>query len=167
MDNHLAAKLVPLEKIRPDVSIAVCRWVMHLLQLNPDDRPVDARAAMDLLNIARATKDEEITETISTAKTVVPVVTTANPVMAPRALEHTEQIISTRPEQRRVASQPISAAQPATRGRYKPKEKKNSEINKGLVAILAISIITLFVVIAMIFNDTQRRPVSPKLTQEK
>ena len=95
MNNHLSGKAVALEDMRPDIPIAVCRWVMSLIALHPGERPDDALAAMEQLQQAKETSDKSVTDSIHTAKLVVPVIETAQPTMQPRVLEHTQQIVST------------------------------------------------------------------------
>ncbi len=47
--GHLRHALAPLEELRPDVPVAVCRWVEHLMAVHPEDRPATAAEALDEL----------------------------------------------------------------------------------------------------------------------
>ena len=95
MSNHLAGKATPLEQLRPDFPIAVSRWVMRLMSQHPSDRPASAFDAMSELNAAREKANEEITDSIQTAKLAVPVVPAARPTQQSHVLQDTQQIIRT------------------------------------------------------------------------
>ena len=44
--SHLAGEPVPLEALRSDVPLGVCRWVMGLLSRQPEDRPASVAEAL-------------------------------------------------------------------------------------------------------------------------
>lgn len=44
--SHLDARVVPLETVRQDLPVPVCRWVMRLLSRKPEDRPGSAAEAL-------------------------------------------------------------------------------------------------------------------------
>lgn len=46
IDSHLDARAVPLEKMRQDLPVMVCRWVMRLLSRRLEDRPGSAVEAL-------------------------------------------------------------------------------------------------------------------------
>lgn len=46
MNAHLQHKVIPLEKIRPDLSPSICQWVMWLINRDIAHRPTDARDAL-------------------------------------------------------------------------------------------------------------------------
>lgn len=47
MASHLQNDMVPLERYRPDLSPWICNWVKWLLQRRMQDRPADAKVALD------------------------------------------------------------------------------------------------------------------------
>ncbi|MGB6220771.1 protein kinase domain-containing protein [Haloferula sp.] len=47
MTAHLFHRLTPLHDLRPDVPESICTWIDSLMARNMDDRPADARAALD------------------------------------------------------------------------------------------------------------------------
>lgn len=47
MNAHLQHRVTPLEKLRPDMSPSICQWVMWLINREMENRPVDARAALE------------------------------------------------------------------------------------------------------------------------
>lgn len=46
MNAHLQHKVIPLEKVRPDLSPSICQWVMWLINRDIAHRPADARDAL-------------------------------------------------------------------------------------------------------------------------
>jgi len=46
MNAHLQHKVIPLEKVRPDLSPSICQWVMWLINRDIAHRPTDARDAL-------------------------------------------------------------------------------------------------------------------------
>lgn len=53
MRNHLAHQVTPLHEIRPDLPRPIADWVMRLISRQPNQRPLDARAALEELQAAR------------------------------------------------------------------------------------------------------------------
>ncbi len=47
MAAHLYHQLTPLHDLRPDVPESICTWIDSLMARQMDDRPADARAALD------------------------------------------------------------------------------------------------------------------------
>lgn len=47
MASHLQHHVVPLKQVRPDLPDWLCHWVMWLISREMDDRPSDARMALD------------------------------------------------------------------------------------------------------------------------
>ena len=47
MTAHLYHQLTPLHDLRPDVPVSICTWIDSLMARQMDDRPADARAALD------------------------------------------------------------------------------------------------------------------------
>jgi serine/threonine protein kinase len=47
MTAHLQHRLVPLQQLRPDVPDCICAWLERLMARNMEDRPADAREALD------------------------------------------------------------------------------------------------------------------------
>ncbi|MCB1232549.1 MAG: protein kinase [Verrucomicrobiae bacterium] len=47
MNAHLQHRVTPLEKLRPDMSPSICQWVMWLINREMENRPADARDALD------------------------------------------------------------------------------------------------------------------------
>ncbi|NNE91902.1 MAG: serine/threonine protein kinase [Verrucomicrobiales bacterium] len=47
MNAHLQHRVTPLEKLRPDMHPSVCQWVMWLINRDMDNRPTDARQALE------------------------------------------------------------------------------------------------------------------------
>lgn len=55
MENHLQGRVEPLNPCRPDLSPALCAWVMGLIARRPEDRPESAlRALADLQGLTAA-----------------------------------------------------------------------------------------------------------------
>lgn len=50
--NHLKHRCDPIHKHRPDVPEAVADWLMRMISRNPDDRPSDAREALETFEAA-------------------------------------------------------------------------------------------------------------------
>ena len=46
MNAHLQHKVIPLDKIRPDLSPSICHWVMWLINRDIAHRPADAKEAL-------------------------------------------------------------------------------------------------------------------------
>ncbi len=157
MTNHLKGKAVPLEDLRPDMPIAVCRWVMSLMALHPGDRPANALVAMEGLEAAKRVSNESITDSIPVAKMVVPVVTTAQPTLLPRVLEHTQQIVRTPvPKARVVPPHPIAGDSRISTSRYQPKPTKalNKKLVYGMIGAITVLVLALGFVI---FADRKQR----------
>ncbi len=53
MRNHLSHQVTPLHEIRPDLPRPIADWVMRLISRYPNQRPLDARAALEDLQAAR------------------------------------------------------------------------------------------------------------------
>ncbi|MEM7600044.1 MAG: serine/threonine-protein kinase [Verrucomicrobiota bacterium] len=51
--RHLEHDVKPLYLVRPDIPLIVSDWIMKLIEQSPDDRPVGARHALDLLERLR------------------------------------------------------------------------------------------------------------------
>jgi len=49
MNAHLEHRVTPLEILRPDLAPAICQWVMWMINRDIDNRPENAKAALDLL----------------------------------------------------------------------------------------------------------------------
>ncbi|MCB1233688.1 MAG: serine/threonine protein kinase [Verrucomicrobiae bacterium] len=47
MNAHLQHRVTPLEKLRPDLSPSICQWVMWLINREMENRPADAREALE------------------------------------------------------------------------------------------------------------------------
>lgn len=47
MTAHLNHQVIPLQELRPDVPESICSWIDTLMARQMDDRPADARAALD------------------------------------------------------------------------------------------------------------------------
>lgn len=47
MNAHLQHRVTPLDKLRPDMSPSVCQWVMWLINRDMENRPADARDALE------------------------------------------------------------------------------------------------------------------------
>ncbi len=47
MNAHLQHRVTPLDKLRPDMSPSVCQWVMWLINREMENRPADARDALE------------------------------------------------------------------------------------------------------------------------
>jgi serine/threonine protein kinase len=47
MTAHLFHRITPLHDLRPDVPESICAWIDSLMARQMDDRPTDARAALD------------------------------------------------------------------------------------------------------------------------
>jgi serine/threonine protein kinase len=156
MNNHLKGKAIPLEDLRPDLPIAVCRWVMSLMALHPGDRPNNALAAMEGLEAAKKVSNKTITDSISVAKLVVPVVATAQPTMQPRILEHTQQIVRTPvPKARVVPPHPQAGDSRLITSRYQPKPTKT--VNQKLLYGVIGSVAVLFVVMGVLISQDQKQ----------
>ncbi|MDF1753434.1 MAG: serine/threonine-protein kinase [Verrucomicrobiales bacterium] len=172
MNNHLAGKVVALENLRPDIPIAVCRWVMSLISLHPSERPNDALTALQSFIRAKKLTNESLTDSIPTAKLVVPVVATAQPVTQPRVLEDTRQIVSSPSPMTPVVprpSGPSSGDSKLITGRYQPKPKPEPVSRKaifGLVGSLAILIIVAGFVIAGDRRERKRIEEKERLALE-
>ena len=46
MASHLESLIVPLDKLRGDLPVPLCRWIMRLVSRRPEDRPESALAAL-------------------------------------------------------------------------------------------------------------------------
>ena len=44
--SHLESLIVPLDKLRGDLPVLLCRWIMRLVSRHPEDRPESALAAL-------------------------------------------------------------------------------------------------------------------------
>ncbi len=47
MNAHLQHRVTPLDKLRPDMSPSICQWVMWLINRDMENRPADARDALE------------------------------------------------------------------------------------------------------------------------
>ena len=65
MAAHLEHRVYPLEDIRPDLAPEICQWVMWLINREMDNRPDDARQAMEYFPRNPAmSKDNKLTEAL-------------------------------------------------------------------------------------------------------
>lgn len=151
MSNHSNANVTPLEDLRPDIPIAISRWVMSLIEPVPSDRPASALDAMKKLAEAKTITNESVTTTISAAKLVVPVVTSAQPTQNPLDLQHTSQIVTTPPPMATSVPVHSTGSQPVS-GRYKKKEVSHQP-SRGAVIGLAAAILALIGVFSFIMVD--------------
>ncbi|MCB1064726.1 MAG: protein kinase [Verrucomicrobiae bacterium] len=60
MRNHLSHQVTHLAEVRPDVPKPIADWVMRMIARYPNQRPVDAREALQEFQIARQTPATEI-----------------------------------------------------------------------------------------------------------
>lgn len=65
MEAHLAHRFLPLAEYRPDLPSAVCAWVERLFARRMDDRPVDARAALESFSVDPAIDEAQLREASS------------------------------------------------------------------------------------------------------
>ncbi|MDF1752442.1 MAG: serine/threonine-protein kinase [Verrucomicrobiales bacterium] len=154
MNNHSNGIVVNLEELRPDLPIAICRWVMSLISNNPDDRPESALKALEGLLKARETSNQSITDSIPTAKLAVPVVTTAQPTRSPVELLHTQQIISTpKPSTKSGVIPPHPTASKSAPAKRYPSQTSKPEPDRKLLYALGGSVLALIVVSIMIIAN--------------
>ncbi|MDF1811315.1 MAG: serine/threonine-protein kinase [Verrucomicrobiales bacterium] len=163
MNNHLAGKATPLEELRPDIPVAVSRWVMSLISMHPSERPDDALAALESLAAAKAVEKAPVADSSSAAKLVVPVVEVAQPGSRPKKLEDTQQIVS--------APAPIKPVIPAHSSsaagkRYIPKSNRRESVNPKILLGLTGSFMALVIVGGLIWAEDRRdRKNAAKLAQ--
>lgn len=87
--KHLGHDLPPLQKLAPHVPGWMCAWVMHLLAVDPEQRPRKAAAARELFERREAPNLPELpplSATPPTALNTPPVSLAAQPVSAPVVL---------------------------------------------------------------------------------
>lgn len=65
MTAHLYHQLTPLHDLRPDVPESICTWIDSLMARQMDDRPADARAALDTWCPDPIIDDKQIREVTS------------------------------------------------------------------------------------------------------
>ncbi len=160
MKNHLSGQVTPLEELRPDLPLAVSRWVMRLISRNPEDRPHSAYDAMMALNEARKTPNEKITDRIPEAKPAVPTVVEARPTNNPQVLQETGQIIRTPIPSGKTGSAPLARASSGTGPtRTVASARKGSASGDGAIGrkhMLALGggVVLLVVVIFVMVQET-------------
>ena len=139
MNNHLTGKVTPLEEIRPDLPIAVSRWVMRLLSKNPADRPANALEALKELKLARETSNQALTESIPSPKLNVPIVGAAQPTMQSRQLEDTREIVSTPNPPKELTIQKTASNPDSVGSDSKPTNRSKKSWYQGRGAILGLA----------------------------
>ena len=174
MTNHLSGKATPLEDLRPDIPIAVSRWVMKLISLLPADRPAGALEALKGLQKARETANESITGSIPVPKVVVPVVETAKPTRRPIELQHTQQMIrspKTMPSVVPPKPRPATGSRTTTR-RPQPARPGGGMSSRTLISLIGSAVGVLALLIIFMANNrsggkTAQKSASAKSSQAK
>lgn len=67
MTAHLHHQSIPLHDLRPDVPESICAWIDSLMARNMDDRPPDARAALDAWHPEPVIDEKQFREVTSNA----------------------------------------------------------------------------------------------------
>ncbi|NOY00690.1 MAG: serine/threonine protein kinase [Verrucomicrobia bacterium] len=69
MNSHLDHRVTPLEVLRPDLAPSICQWVMWLINRDIDNRPDNARAALELLPRHPELAKEQVLQDVPVEKT--------------------------------------------------------------------------------------------------
>lgn len=83
MNSHLEHRVVPLEIVRPDLAPSICQWVMWLINRDIDNRPDNARAALELLPRNPELAKEQQLQDVPVEKTGKVKLSMVKPVAAP------------------------------------------------------------------------------------
>ncbi len=69
MNSHLEHRVTPLDVLRPDLAPSICQWVMWLINRDIDNRPDNARAALELLPRHPELAKEQVLQDVPVEKT--------------------------------------------------------------------------------------------------
>ncbi len=87
MNSHLQHRVTPLEKLRPDLAPSVCQWVMWLINRDIENRPDDARMALDHFPQHPEMPEEQVLQAIPVEETTAGMTTGVQAVVASHAAE--------------------------------------------------------------------------------
>ncbi len=87
MNSHLQHRVTPLEKLRPDLAPSICQWVMWLINRDIDNRPDNARVALDHFPKNPEMPGEQVLQAIPVEETVSGMTTGVQAVVATHAAE--------------------------------------------------------------------------------
>ncbi|MGJ8656537.1 MAG: protein kinase domain-containing protein [Akkermansiaceae bacterium] len=65
MSAHLLHRFTPLKEHRPSLPNEICAWVESLMALDMNDRPINAQAALEALNLEPAIDEKQLREAAS------------------------------------------------------------------------------------------------------
>lgn len=87
MNSHLQHRVTPLEKLRPDLAPSVCQWVMWLINRDIENRPDNARMALDHFPQHPEMPEEQVLQAIPVEETTAGMTTGIQAVVASHAAE--------------------------------------------------------------------------------
>lgn len=87
MNSHLQHRVTPLDKLRPDLAPSICQWVMWLINRDIDNRPDNARVALDHFPQHPEMPEEQVLQAIPIEESSSGMTTGVQAVVATHAAE--------------------------------------------------------------------------------
>ena len=138
MNAHLEHRVTPLEILRPDLAPSICQWVMWLINRDIDNRPDDAREALELLPKHPDLAKEQELQQIPVEKTGKVKLVAVKPVEEPVQGANAPKGLVTLPGGARTT---LLAGKPGARPRPQVAAKSGDSGKKVVWAVMAVAAI--------------------------
>ncbi len=176
--KHLGHDLAPLQKLAPHVPNWMCAWVMHLMAVDPEQRPRKADAARELFERREAPNLQELPSTLAESAPPPPPVNLIHPqVSAPVILPHPQHgarnatsstipiaagphIAANRPKRPAPALIPAQRKVPAP----PPARKAPVPVAKNLKPMIVGAAVILLLLAVFLFRSCGAKPAPVKNT---
>lgn len=165
MNAHMQHRVTPLEKMRPDMSPSICQWVMWLINRQMENRPANAREALERFpkNPERP-GSEPILQAIPVEETGTSATTGVHVVVVPdHDAEPPSRLITVAEAdtEKRLASKVYTGPHRHHTGSIDPARKKKYKI----IAISAAAVVILAVVGVVIANKIKTNLANERLRE--
>ena len=164
MNAHLQHRVTPLDKLRPDMSPSICQWVMWLINRDMENRPADARDALERFprnpeppNTEPVLQAIPVEDTPATATTGVQVVIPTHGAAPPKLRTGSAPVVRTH-----TGSAPIRGARGRMTGPVQPPASKSKA--PLLISIAILGIIAVGAVAWVVMQNARARAETDRIT---